>query len=103
MIGKSKKAAAGVAAILTASAITACGGFGDRSISGLGNGGSRIYANPILDQIVDVLAGSPAVPKVSDETLLTSYTALERRAREGDPEAVLIVFQVAERQRESEK
>jgi hypothetical protein len=102
MNGKLKKVAAGVAGILAAGAITACG-IGDRQVSGLGNGGNRIYANPVLDQIVEVLAASTAIPKVSDETLLTSYTALQRRALEGDPEAVLIVFQVAERQRESGK
>lgn len=76
---------------------------GNASVAGLGNDGTRIYANQILDEVVDVLADSPQVPKVSDEMLVQGFESIRSRASEGDPEAVLILFQVAERQRNAKK
>ena len=52
-----------------------------------------------MDEIVDVLSQSKSVPPVTDEMLVSGFDAIRRRAIEGDPQAVLILYQVAERQR----
>ncbi len=88
----------GIAISLGISAIWACRA-GDHFVSGVGNGGNKIYANQVLDEVIDVLAASKAIPTITDETLLKGFESIQRRALDGDPESVLIVFQVAERQR----
>jgi len=85
-------------ALLGLSSLFGCG-IGDTMITGLGNGGNRIYADPVLDEVVDVLAESASVPRVSDEMLQSGFDAIQRRASEGDAQSVLILYRVAERQR----
>jgi hypothetical protein len=82
-------------------AIVGCGN-GDRLVAGVGNSGNRLYTNPI-DEVAEVLAETAAVPRVSDETLVQGFEAIQRRALEGDAEAVLILFRVAEEQRKQDE
>jgi hypothetical protein len=77
-----------------------CGG--ENLVTGIGNGGSRIYASQ-LDQVVEVLAESSAVPQISDDQLRGAFDAIARRAGDGDPEAVMVLFRVAAEQRESKR
>jgi hypothetical protein len=79
--------------------LVSCWGAGDGFVAGIGNGGTRIYANPVLDEVVDALAADPELPTITDEMLLAGFDAIRRHAAEGDPQAVLILYQVAERQR----
>ena len=85
-----------------AAALLALGCGGDQFVSGLGNGGNHFYTNQ-LDQVAAVLAKSPAVPQVGDETLRAAFDAIARRAGDGDPEAVMVLFKVAAAQREPKK
>ncbi len=87
--------------VSVAIAAIACG-MGDDFVTGLGNGGNRFYANPVMDELADELARSAVVPAVTDDMLRTAFDAIAGRAAAGDPEAALILFRVAEAQRGSE-
>lgn len=76
----------------------ACG-VGDDFVTGLGNGGNRFYATPVMDELAEQLAGNAVVPPVTDEMLRTAFDAIAGRAASGDPDAALILFRVAEEQR----
>ena len=77
----------------------ACGG----EIVGIGNGGNRIGTGGMLEEVADALAESSETPRVTDEVLSEIYTAILGRATQGDPEAALIVLQVAQQQREADE
>ncbi len=89
-------ALAAAAALLVAS----CGG-GRTAVVGFGNGGNRIIEGGMLDEVADALAEYEGTPRVSDETLVQVFAGVLSRATRGEPEAALIVFRVAERQREA--
>lgn len=80
-------------------ALLALGCGGDEYVAGIGNGGNRIYTHPI-DEVVETLGEDPSVPPVTDEMLRAGFDAILRRAGEGDPEAVMVLFRVAAVQRE---
>jgi len=80
----------------------ACG-IGDDFVSGFGNGGNHFYASPVIDELAEQLAGSAAVPPVTDEMLRTAFDAIAAGAADGDAEAALILFRVAEAQREADE
>ena len=84
-----------------ATALLACG-IGDDVVTGFGNGGNRFYAPPVIDELAEHLAGNAVVAPVSDEMLRTAFDAISARAENGDPEAALIIFRVAEEQRKAE-
>jgi hypothetical protein len=89
--------------LLSLVATTACAcGVGDDVVSGLGNGGNRFYATPVMDELAEQLAGNGVVPPVTDEMLRTAFDAIAGRAASGDPEAALILFRVAEEQRKAQ-
>ena len=79
-------------------ALLACG-VGDDVVTGLGNGGNRFYAPPVIDELAEHLAGNAVVAPVTDEMLRTAFDAISARAAAGDPEAAFILFRVAEEQR----
>jgi hypothetical protein len=100
-MGSHRRWSARIGPALLAGALVACG-MGDTMITGVGNGGNRIYSNPVLDEVIEALAGSPVIPEVTDEMLAESFASIRRRAAEGDAEAALILFRVAEKQRRAE-
>lgn len=87
--------------LFVATAVFACG-FGDHVVTGLGNGGNRFYAAPVMDELAEELAGNAVVPPVTDEMLRTAFDAIAERAAGGDSEAALILFRVAEEQRKAQ-
>ena len=82
-------------------AVLACG-IGDDVVTGLGNGGNRFYAPPVIDELAEHLAANAVVAAVTDDMLRTAFDAISARAADGDPEAALILFRVAEEQRRAE-
>lgn len=90
-----------LAALGVVAATLACG-MGDDFVSGIGNGGNRFYATPVIDELAEQLAGNAVVAPVTDEMLRTAFEAIASRAADGDPDAALIIFRVAEEQRSME-
>jgi hypothetical protein len=90
-----------LAVIGVATALLGCG-LGDDVVTGIGNGGNRFYAPPVIDELAEHLAGNVVVATVTDEMLRTAFDAISARAADGDPEAALILFRVAEEQRKAE-
>lgn len=72
------------------------------AVSGFGNGGNRVYADPTRDELAELLVSTSSAPSVSDEALRTVYEAIRRRAEAGDLDAALVVLQVGALQREAE-
>jgi len=89
-----------MAACAAALLVLSCGG--DEFVAGIGNGGNKIYSSPI-DEVVDTLGQDPAVPPVTDEMLRAAFDAIVRRAGDGDPEAVMVLYRVAAEQREAKQ
>lgn len=79
--------------------VMACGG----EIVGFGNDGNRITANGTLEEVAEALAEHSETPRITDEVLAEIFSAIVGRARQGDPEAALIVLQVAQHQREADE
>ena len=79
--------------------VAACGG----EIVGIGNSGNRTATGGQLEEVADALAANPVTPRVTDEMLVGIFSAILGRASRGDPEAALIVLQVAEQQRADAK
>jgi hypothetical protein len=71
------------------------------AVSGFGNGGNHVYADPVRDQLAELLVSTRSAPDVSDEALREIHDAIRRRAAAGDLDAALVVLQVAALQRES--
>ena len=78
-------------------------GSGKTAVIGLGNSGNRIVEDGLLEKVAEALAAHPTTPAVTDETLVQIFTAIQRRAGAGDPEAALMVLLVAEQQRKEKK
>jgi len=76
----------------------ACG-MGDELVTGVGNGGNKFFVDGLNDELAEQLANHEAIPEVTDEMLVAAFTSIVARAREGDPEASLILFRVADQQR----
>jgi len=70
------------------------------AVSGFGNGGNHIYADPTRDRLAELLVTTDTAPVVSDEVLAGIYDALERKATGGDLDAALVMLQVAALQRD---
>ena len=96
-----RRLATGLLLWLAVGTASGCG-MGDHVVTGLGNGGNRFYATPVLDELAEELAENGVVPPVTDEMLRTAFAAISGRAANGDPEAALILFRVAEAQRKAE-
>jgi hypothetical protein len=71
------------------------------AVSGFGNGGNRVYADPVRDELAELLVSTRSAPDVTDEALREIHEAIRRRAAAGDLDAALVVLQVAALQRES--
>ena len=76
--------------------VLACGG----EIVGYGNTGNRVVLGGALEEVAEALAAQPDTERVTDAMLSQIFSAILDRAAKGDPEAALIVLQVAEAQRE---
>jgi hypothetical protein len=73
-------------------------------VVGLGNGGNRIFeAGGITEALAETLAGHTGTPEITDQLLAEIFQSIVKHAQAGDPEAALIVFRVAEEQREDEE
>lgn len=79
--------------------VLGCGG-GRTAVVGLGNSDNRIVEGGMLEEVAEALAEHPGTPQVTDEMLARIFSAILGRATQGDPEAALIVLQVAEEQRD---
>jgi hypothetical protein len=77
-------------------------GLGDDFVSGIGNGGNRFYATPVIDELAEQLASNAVVQPVTDEMLRRAFDAIAERAAAGDADAALILFRVAEEQRKAQ-
>jgi hypothetical protein len=71
------------------------------AVSGFGNGGNRVYADPTRDELAELLVSTESAPNVSDESLRAIHEAISRRAAAGELDAALVVLQVAALQREN--
>ncbi len=71
------------------------------AVSGFGNGGNRVYADPTRDELAELVVSTGSAPDVSDEALRAIYEAISRRAAAGELDAALVVLQVAAHQRET--
>jgi hypothetical protein len=87
--------------LLSVAATASACGVGDDVVTGLGNGGNRFYATPVMDELAEQLAENGVVPPVTDEMLRSAFDAIASRAASGDPDAALILFRVAEEQRKA--
>jgi hypothetical protein len=85
---------AGVVGAIGALAL-ACGG----EIVGVGNSGNRIQLGGTIEEVAEALAESSSTPEVTDAVISEIYAAILARANRGDPEAAMIILQVAEQQR----
>jgi hypothetical protein len=74
---------------------------GGSIIIGAGNSGNRINANTAPDQVAAAIAAHPDTPEITDELLAEVFNAIRERAREGDLEAALVLFRIADKQRPS--
>jgi hypothetical protein len=72
------------------------------AVSGFGNGGNRVYADPTRDELAELLVSTDSAPPVSDADLRSIHEAIRRRAEAGDLDAALVVLQVAALQRGDE-
>lgn len=70
------------------------------AVSGFGNGGNRVYADPTRDELAELLVSTKSAPDVSDEALREIHEAISRRAATGELDAALVVLQVAALQRD---
>ena len=70
------------------------------AVSGFGNGGNRVYADPTREELAELLVSTGTAPDLSGDTLREIYEAVERRAAAGDLDAALVLLQVAALQRE---
>ena len=87
-------------ALLLLAAILALGcGGGRTAVIGVGNSSNRIIEGGLLEEVADALAAIPGTPEVTDAVLAEVYGSILDRAKEGDPEAALVVLFVAEEQR----
>ena len=89
----------GLVGILVVAVVAIPFAGGESLIRGMGNGGNKIYLDPVTDEVARVIALSEATPRVTDEELLSTYGAIRKRAEAGDLTAALVVFRVAEIQR----
>jgi len=71
------------------------------AVSGFGNGGNRVYADPTRDELAELIVSTESAPSLTDEALRSVYEAIRRRAETGELDAALVVLQVAALQRES--
>jgi hypothetical protein len=72
------------------------------AVSGFGNGGNRVYADPTRDELAELLVSTRSAPEVSDDALRRIHEAISRRAEAGELDAALVVLQVAALQRDDE-
>ncbi len=99
-MGRSIRLGSSLACALALLAATSCGG-GAGSAVGFSNGGNKIIeSGGIAELVAEALAEHPGTPPINDEALAEIFGAILDHARDGDPEAALIVFRVAEKQRQ---
>ena len=91
---------AGLIGLLGLIKIQSIFGEGDSLIRGIGNSGNHLHFNPILDKLPAAIAANASIPAITDELLVETFEAVLTRAREGDIEAAMIVFKVAEIQKQ---
>lgn len=92
----------GIFLLFIAILVLGCGG-GRTAVIGVGNSGNRIIEGGLLEEVADALAAIPGTPEVTDEVLVEVYGSILERAREGNPEAALVVLFVAEEQRRTKE
>ena len=85
--------------LLAALGAAGCGG----EVIGIGNSGNRIGAVGVLDEVAQLLAESPATPRVSDAMVREVFEAISERASEGDTDAALVLLSVGQLQREADE
>ena len=69
-------------------------------IQGAGNSGNRITLEGLADELATQLAKRKDCPQITDDELIVIMQALRERALAGDPQAALVMFRLAEIQRQ---
>jgi hypothetical protein len=92
---------AGLIGLLGLAVIRSVFDGGDSVIRGMGNSANRIYVDPVRDELAAAIAAHEGAPAITAEELAETFAAIRQRAREGDLEAALVLFRVAEMQRVS--
>ena len=69
-------------------------------IQGAGNSGNRITLEGLADELATLLAKREDCPQVTDDELIVIMKALRERALAGDAQAALVIFRLAEIQRQ---
>lgn len=69
-------------------------------IQGAGNSGNRITLEGLADELASLLAKREDCPQITDDELIIMMKALHERALAGDPQAALVMFRLAELQRQ---
>ena len=80
-----------------------CSGGGRTAVIGFGNRDNNLGGGAIAEQLAEALAESEGQPEVTNEMIAEIFGAILKHAREGNPEAALIVLKIAEEQREAEE
>jgi len=70
-------------------------------IQGAGNSGNRITLEGLADELATLLAQREDCPQITDDELIVIMKALRERALAGDSQAALVVFRLAEIQRQA--
>ena len=73
---------------------------GESLIKGIGNSGNHFHFDPISNKLPALIAESKNAPTITDEQLAETFEAVLARARQGDLEAAIVVFKVAEIQQQ---
>lgn len=69
-------------------------------IQGAGNSGNRIYLEGFADELATLLAQREDCPQITDDELMTMMKAVREQAFAGDPQATLVMFRLAQLQRQ---
>lgn len=70
-------------------------------IQGAGNSGNRIYLEGLTDELATLLAQREDCPQITDEELVMMMKAIRAHALAGDPQAALVIFRLAQIQRQA--
>jgi len=79
-----------------------CGG-GETAIVGIGNSGNRQGPRDLAKEIADAFDDAGGVPEIDDAVIRELYDRVIEQARAGDPQAILIVLELAKEQREDDE
>lgn len=87
----------GVVLCFTSGAVVSGGGS---LIRGIGNSGNHFNPDPPEGRLADLIVAREIAGPIGDDVLSEVYDAVLTNARKGDADAALVIFEIADRQRE---